>query len=328
MRESEKTVEEWLFTFSEGVKPSGKSAEFVRVTDGDVKEIWYAGCQHFGSGGGYAGAIYAGIKPEKVAKGRSLDNGFFAEDSAVFRFRAPSILYEYSGDGINDGRVFRNNVFICATDEQIEEARQKMILLLGKEVLKADETALMDYLVEEWKDNDPFDEAHRLEKLIGMDEGRKEEILRSLPSSEISLAARKVSSWPMDQRRAFLSATRKTFEDKKKEEGRAFAMSQIEKIIEMGFSKKRAYAIMKAAGPVRAVEAAQWAMYAYGVVSSLDALDCLLGNPSGTNGFGWGRAEAVLKAFGLNPPDVKSSGAFFRIIAGAHAAILGGIPPK
>jgi hypothetical protein len=118
-------------------------------------------------------------------------------------------------------------------------------------------------------------------------------------------------------------------EAQKKKEGREFARAQVDKIIAMGFPKGRAVAIMKAAGPGRAVEAAEWAIKAYSVIPNADAFDVVLGNISGTNGFGKDRVLSVLSVLGFPVPaeESASSRRVFAVLAGARVAIDNGLPP-
>ncbi|MFA5013286.1 MAG: hypothetical protein WC520_01845 [Candidatus Paceibacterota bacterium] len=117
-------------------------------------------------------------------------------------------------------------------------------------------------------------------------------------------------------------------EAKKKKEGRIFAREQVAKIVAMGFPSGRAVAIMRAAGPGTAVEAAEWAIKAYRAVPSADAFDVVLGNITGTNGFGKDRAIAVLAALGFPVPAYESASSrrVFAILAGARVAIGNGLP--
>lgn len=107
-----------------------------------------------------------------------------------------------------------------------------------------------------------------------------------------------------------------------------FARDQIDKIVKIGFSRKTAVAIMKAAGPGKCVAAAKWAIYAVETLGDVDLLDCVLCGAGGTHGFGWGRMESVIDSLGLEPPEASSSTAFFKVLNGAHVAIIAGIPHK
>jgi hypothetical protein len=119
-------------------------------------------------------------------------------------------------------------------------------------------------------------------------------------------------------------------------EMQAFARQQFNKLLEMGFSRRAAHRIFRAAGPGYCVRAAEWAIEAAESVRSWgeevsesdirDTLDTILSGIGGTNGFGWARAAKVLTLLGLEPPWASSATAFFRILRGAHAAILAGLP--
>lgn len=107
-----------------------------------------------------------------------------------------------------------------------------------------------------------------------------------------------------------------------------FARDQIAKVVEMGFSRKTAVAVMKAAGPGKCVEAAKWAIYAVENNGNVDLLDCVLCGTGGTHGFGWGRMANAIAGLNLDPPSASSSRAFHKLLAGAHVAIVAGVPPE
>lgn len=123
LKKSKATLEEWLV---EGDKPSVKNINITRVEDGEVCEVWYYGRQQSGSGGYYAGAVFAGNTPEYVESGNYESDGFTSNSSAMFRLTAPCVVYEYSGDYANGGRIFRNHIIVCATEDQVEEAKQAL----------------------------------------------------------------------------------------------------------------------------------------------------------------------------------------------------------
>jgi len=114
---------------------------------------------------------------------------------------------------------------------------------------------------------------------------------------------------------------------REKEEKQAYAKEQVEVLIKMGFPRPRAVAIMKAAGPGRAVLSAMWAIDAYQAIGSFDAIDIVLGNLGGSNGFGRARMEVALKALGFPPVGEHSSSGLFKVLMGAHVAIGNGLPP-
>ena len=101
-----------------------------------------------------------------------------------------------------------------------------------------------------------------------------------------------------------------------------FAEEQIEKLKEMGFPGGVAYAIMKASGPGHCVTATKWAIYAFEKINSQDLLDCVLSGMGGRNSFGWDRMKGAIEALGLKAPSLSSSTAFFKVLKGAHIAIL------
>jgi hypothetical protein len=351
---SKSTIEQWLDALVQGRKPNGESTTVTRVNDGDVVEVWHSGGQHFGSGGFYAGAVYAGNEPEKVAEGNYERTNFISESSAMFRLTTPSVVYEYSGDGINDGRTFRNHVFICATDEQIAEAQKKVAeqrraeagaadpaMPNLKAALKADWQYAEDHRKRYhskgccWKgmSEDPCG-AYTAQRIYNMlnnpgqspsyyftlsDEGFMQKHLSPEAARELRLA---MSFATAEERLKVYREAEAEYEAEKRAEGKAFARSQIDKLVEMGFSRSRAVNIMKAAGPGRCIQAVKWAQYALDTIGSVDALDCLLSGAGGTNGFGKDRMEGALKAFGLEPPSVSSSAALFAVLRGAKAALL------
>ncbi len=102
-----------------------------------------------------------------------------------------------------------------------------------------------------------------------------------------------------------------------------FASDQIDKIVEMGYSKKTAVSIMKSAGPGNCVAAAKWADYASQSIS-VDLLDCVLKGAQGTNGFGWDRMKGVIQALGIQVPSTYTSTEFFQLLKGAHIAVVFG----
>lgn len=360
MNKSKSTIEQWLDAIAQGRKPNGESTTVTRVNDGDVVEVWHSGGQHFGSGGFYAGAVYAGNEPEKVAEGNYERTSFISESSAMFRLTAPSVIYEYSGDGINDGRTFRNHVFVCATDEQIAEAQKKVAEQRRMEAEAADRAMpnLKAVLKADWQyaadhrrryhskgccwngmSKDPCGAytAQRIYDILNnpgqgpsyyftlSDEDFMQKYLSTEAARELRLA---MSFATPEERLKVYHEAEAEHKAEKKAEGKAFARSQIDKLVEMGFSRGRAVSIMKAAGPGRCIQAVEWAQYALDTIGSVDALDCLLSGAGGTNGFGKDRMEEVLRAFGLEPPYVSSSTALFAILRGAHAALLAGLPAR
>ncbi len=113
MRKSTWSLEKWMDSIEKGKLPTGEKAQIIKVEDGEIVEIWYSGGQTFGSGGYTVQAIYAGNEPQKLEDVNTRDTGFICEHSAKFKLTAPCIIWEYSGDGINGGRTFRNNVYVC-----------------------------------------------------------------------------------------------------------------------------------------------------------------------------------------------------------------------
>jgi len=383
MVKSKRTIEQWLDALVQGRKPNGERTTVTRVNDGDVVEVWYSGGQHFGSGGFYAGAVYAGNEPEKVTegncKGNCKYNSFISESRAFFRLTAPSVVYEYSGDGINDGRTFRNHVFVCATDEQIAEAQKRVAEQRRAETKAADPAMpnLKSALKADWQ----YYEDHRRDRNMGKgyscsdcsdcytytvaqrvydmlsnpgqsspyyltlsDEGFMQKYLSPEAASELRLA---MSFATAEERLKIFREAEAEYEAEKKAKGKAFARSQIDKLVEMGFSRGCAVKIMRTAGPGRCIQAVEWAYKARDIIAgryrnawgeaeeasngerlaaAVDALDCLLSGAGGTNGFGKDRMKGVLRAFGLEPPSVSSSRALFRVLAGAKAALLAGLP--
>lgn len=341
--QSEWDVHEWLDAATSGYKPDGESVRVKRVEDDTIVTVCYSGGSHFGSGGYYAGAVYAGEEPEFVEYGEGRRTSFIADYVGKFRVRAPSIIYEYSGDSINGGRTFTKHVTVCASDQQIEEAKQIVAERRRAEAESADFTSLKEYLKGEWEAD--ADHARRYmwkgacwcggsghrefstywESKMLSENQVDESALARLPA-DVAAGIRKASA--EGKGRQVLEEARAELEAVRKAERKAFARTQINKLVEMGFSRGRAVNIMKAAGPGRCVDAVEWAQYALDTIGSVDALDCLLSGAGGTNSFGKDRMEGALRAFGLEPPNVSSSGALFAILRGAHAALLAGLPAR
>lgn len=118
-------------------------------------------------------------------------------------------------------------------------------------------------------------------------------------------------------------------EDGEREARKQFARDQIAYLVGLGFSSRRAYRIMKAAGPGQVRLAVDWA---YGALERVggntDALDMVLCGLRGTNGFGKDRTEAALKALGLPVPYAATARTFFGVLAGAKEALLVGLPER
>lgn len=357
LKKSKWTIENWLAAVSEGNKPSGKSVEVTRVEDGAVVEVWYSGGQHFGSGGYSAGAVFAGNPPEYVESGNYESNSFTSDSSAMFRLTAPCVVYEYSGDGINGGRTFRNHAIVCVTEAQIEEAKQVIRQLHQAEIEKADPSMpnLKAVLKADWQYAEdhrrryhskgccwkgvsdapcgPY-KAYRIRDMLEnpggnpsyhftlSDDGFMRQYLSEEAIQELRLA---MSFETSEERLKVFSDAEAEYEADKKAAGKEFARGQINKLVELGFSRKRAVMVMRASGPGLMLDAVEWAKYALSEVNSVDALDCLLSGAGGTNGFGKYRMEEALKAFGLEPPSVSSSGALFSILAGAKQVLLSGV---
>jgi Fe2+ transport system protein FeoA len=323
----------------------------VRVAEGEVKTVHVSGGQHFGSGGYSASSCYAGKEPELVAGSERYESTSFISDSyADFRFRAPSIVYMSSGDCIGKGgRDFGKTVYVCASDEQIAAAIAEVKEQRRKDCEGADITVLKQFL----KDNMGAMESHRRSShskgccwdgdghsyasekesqvtsiRVILESGELDEGLLAHLDSVVAKAVRFVvyNNDTKEQRLKVYHEAETEREIEKKAEGKAFARSQIDKLVEMGFSRGCAVKIMKAAGPGRCIQAVEWARYALDTIGSVDALDCLLSGAGGTHGFGKDRMEGALKAFGLEPPGVSSSTALFAVLAGAKAALLAGLP--
>lgn len=346
LQKSKWTVKEWLAAVVDGRKPNGKTVEATRVSDGDVVEVWYSGGQHFGSGGFGASALYAGNEPEFVAPADSHRTSFISESSARFRLTAPCVVYEYSGDAINEGRQFRNHAIVCATDEQIVEAQKIIAEQRQNEAEAADPAALKEFLKRCWAISE--DHVRRYHsggccwagrdgcprerwipsQIYGMlEKGEPDEAYLAGLNQDVAAAIRQaLAEETPEERLTVWHEAKAEREAEKKAEGKAFARRQHEKLVAMGFGPEAAGRVMRASGPGRCLEAIEWARYAFATVGSADALDCLLSGAGGTNGFGWDRMAAALEAFGLEPPSANSSGAFFRLLDGARAAIAAGLP--
>lgn len=120
------SLEQWLDSTAHGFMPDGRAVRVIRVLDGDIVEVWVSGGQHFGSGGFYAGAVYAGNKPTRSRAGRTARTECVSEESEMLQFTGPCVVFSYSGDGINGGRCLRREVFLCATSDQIAQARRRV----------------------------------------------------------------------------------------------------------------------------------------------------------------------------------------------------------
>ena len=154
-----------------------------------------------------------------------------------------------------------------------------------------------------------------------------ESVLAGLPA-DVAAALRNLVFLPEEERNRFIEEARGELEAARRAEGKAFARQRHAELVMLGFSPKRASTIMRAAGPGRSLEAVEWAYQTLEAIGNTDALDCLLGNPGGTNGFGKGRMESALRAIGIEPPSASSSGALFAILRGAHAALIAGLPAR
>jgi hypothetical protein len=129
MKQLKHSLNQWLSAlFSKGTSPSGKSVDVIRVAEGEAVELWSGG-SHFGSGGGYTVSYWAaeaGPEVDTTKKGGYKDNGFMSESSGFYVMKAPMVLYTTSGDAIGeDGRVFYRRAYVCASDAQIEQAKQE-----------------------------------------------------------------------------------------------------------------------------------------------------------------------------------------------------------
>jgi hypothetical protein len=111
------TLDEWRRSLAEGKTPRGRAVRsIVRVRPGEEVEIVLAGGSHFGSGGYYARAVWAGEEPEVVAV-RYERTSCNLKVIATLRLRAPSIVREYAEDLVgrisDPPRVLVNRVYVC-----------------------------------------------------------------------------------------------------------------------------------------------------------------------------------------------------------------------
>lgn len=347
-------VHEWLTAATSGYKPDGKSITAERVEVGSIVTICYSGGSHFGSGGYYAGAVYAGEEPEFVEYGEGRRTSFIADIIGKFKVKAPSVIYEYSGDSINGGRTFTKHATICATDEQIEEAKRVVAERRRAEAEAADFGVLKKHLKDKWEEA----EAHARQWhskgccWYGQDAGRVHNsfstywethmLSKNSPSPNESVLASLPKEVAAGIRKACLEGKGPQIIEEaravRKAEGQAFARQQITYLTSLGFSQGRAARIMRAAGPGQVRAAVEWAYQARETIRSWpeavedgdvrDALDVVLSGSGGTNGFGKDRMAGALKALGLPVPYASTARVFFGILAGAKEALLAGLPER
>lgn len=106
--------------------------------------------------------------------------------------------------------------------------------------------------------------------------------------------------------------------------GQEYAREQVELLARHGMVGQAASRVMQAAGPAMAFSALCWGRYAQQTVGR-DAARLAIAGPFP---FGWGRTEQALRRLGLEPPEVWSSGEFFRVLAGAKVALEQGLPEE
>lgn len=134
MQRSRTLLEEWLVAAADGHKPDGEAVQVWRVQRDEVVEVRYAG---EGAGGRYLRAMFAGEEPVLVGRPtEALRARGMPEETCVhfarFLITPPCVVYETSGiirlGGSHEPLVDR--VFLCATDEQIADARACLSALL------------------------------------------------------------------------------------------------------------------------------------------------------------------------------------------------------
>lgn len=129
-----------------------------------------------------------------------------------------------------------------------------------------------------------------------------------------------------------------------------FAARRMRELVGQGLSQKEAELVLRAAGPVCCLKAAEWGKQVfehlmrplkngYGGTEAekipaeerrfavIDLLDCLLTGVGGRNGFGKERMERALRALNIAPPDAPSSIALFAVLRGARALIVAANAP-
>jgi len=337
----------WVEAVVRGFTPKGNKLDsFVRVQPGEEFSVPVGGGSYFGSGGGWGTLMYTGIEPTHIRQICEDDNGFVVNTVEAYQFpEFGGLVFSSAGDSINDGRVFYRNAYLCATDEQIAQAVAEVEAGRKAEIEGADLEPLKAQLIHKWElmEKHHRDYHHGGCCWAGNDgayfhaqfdtqlewhachEGKVSEADLAKQSPGVARALRRVAAMSEEERKAFWAAAEAAREAKKKEARRAFARGQFQQLVAEGLSERTASEVMHAAGPGRVMAALEWARYALSTIGSADALDCLLSGVGGTNGFGKGRMEAALRAFGLEPPSGCSSRALFAILAGAKAAIMGGL---
>jgi len=98
---------------------------------------------------------------------------------------------------------------------------------------------------------------------------------------------------------------------------KAFAAARFRVLLEAGLSRKTASAVMRAAGPGRALEALRWARYAQAELGEHAFLILIRGVNAGV-GFGKVRVEKAISRFGIEPPSACNSKSLFAILAAAQ----------
>ncbi len=116
--------------------------------------------------------------------------------------------------------------------------------------------------------------------------------------------------------------------DKPRKERREFARSIERQLVQMGFRQEVALTIIRAAGPALAPDAVNWAHAATEIFrGNRQALIVILeAQQQSTRNCEREEVAAVLAQFKLPSLDSYTNRAFFFILAGAHVALLRGLP--
>ncbi len=335
MDKHKNSIECWLDSASRNQAPAGESATVIRLDENAVTTIRIDGGQHFGSGGYCATSCYAGEEPEMVlGTKKTKSDSCISETFGDFIFRRPSIVCTSEYSRIPERVEF--TIYVCATDREIKDAVDRVRQRRKEKAEKANLDILIQYIVQTltkmdarqrhlkhgWYDS----EINTIKKAL-LEGDLNEAGLANLPA-EVSNAIRHAVYYTDDCTKIYEDAI-STYHEHQKAEGRAYANEQKRKLMKMGFNPRTAALIMNAAGPGRAVMAAEWAICAVEKLggdnrfAARDLLDCLLGNPRGTNNFGKDRAESVFAHLGIEPPEVESSRGLFKVLAGAKEAVVG-----
>jgi len=339
------TVSEWLDAVARAVTPEGDRTEVVRVQLCELIQVLVSGVQHTGEGRYRACAKWAGDGIVWVEDLPTERNACIEKRYALYRMtEQPSVIQVRSGEPARE----RFTIFVCATDKQIAEARTKMLEIRQAHAADADLGPLYEQIVQKMllrddhcarfhgrggicnagPDGPRIHRAYAMDvEYAAIDGGVDEAGLCKMPRP-VAQAIRHLAYMPEEDRKYFLTECEEAAAARRQDAKRTFAQGVEQELKARGFHPKTARAIIKAAGPGRAIRAAEWVcLLGTPVKGNLDALVVLLHNLGGPKNFGWKRKERVLQSLGLPVPCVSNSREFDKIVAGAYAAALAGPLP-